>query len=491
MAEIDPNIALQARSPQFANPVDLATNAIQLRNLGIQGQNQQIALQQNQRALQDQKTIADLYRSNVDPTTGAVNHAGVVQGLAQAGLGDKIPAYQQQVATASKDTTAADAAQFSLHKQKLDLIGNTLSSLVSKPDLTHDDAINALSSLVQQGAISPDQGAQASRNLPGRPEQLRPYLIQQGLQTMDASKQIEARLATAPKYNAQDTGGGINQGTVDPLTGQRTAGATVAKTVSADTSANIAKDLTVARMNSGVGPDGKLNAGGEALAQGLAAGTIPWSARLENPKGEAIIARAMEIDPKMDIPKLQARAKAIDQYTNGLPAQSLQANGTAVKHLTLLNGLIDNLDNTNSPAFNSIKNLWETQTGGSAPNNLDLAKTVAADEVMKSIVPGAGGEAERMALAEKMRASGSPKALKDAVGLATQLMNSQKESFIQRGRNAGVPDSVFVDYTEGASGKPATANNASAVPVKSDADYNALKSGTRFTAPDGSVRVKP
>src|SRR5256885_466812 len=182
---LDPNIILQGRAPQITPPLELATGAMQLRNLGLQGQNAQITLEQNRRALQDQTTIANLYRANTNPD-GSVNHQGVIQGLAQAGLGDKIPAYQQQVATAAKDTTAASAADFDLHKKRLDLINGTLSSLVAKPDLTQQDAISALNGLVSQGAITAEQGAQAARALPGRPEQLRPFLIQQGLQTMDS-----------------------------------------------------------------------------------------------------------------------------------------------------------------------------------------------------------------------------------------------------------------------------------------------------------------
>ena len=68
----------------------------------------------------------------------------------------------------------------------------------------------------------------------------------------------------------------------------------------------------------------------------------------------------------------------------------------------------------------------------------------------------------------------------------------------------------IIAYTEGAKGRlndaynlkhgQGSVNQAPAAtaapgtpptPVKSDADYNALPSGSRFMAPDGSVRVKP
>jgi hypothetical protein len=239
MAEIDPNIALGVRPVQFANPLELAGGAMQLRNLGLQGQNAQITLEQNRRSLQDQKTIADLYRANTNPD-GSINHAGIEQGLAQAGLGDKIPAYQEQVGKASKETTAAEAAQFTLHKQKLDLLNSGIASLLGKPNLNHDDVTAQINTFVNQGLITPQQGAEAARNTPGRPEELRPFLIQKGMEAMDASQQITARLATAPKYNEQDRGSVIDQGTVDPTTGIRTSsGTTVAKSMTPDQAAKI------------------------------------------------------------------------------------------------------------------------------------------------------------------------------------------------------------------------------------------------------------
>lgn len=224
---LDTNIALQARPIQFDNPMDLQAKGLTLRQLALQGQ-------QAEREVADQKTLADLYRSNIGPD-GSVNHAGVIQGMANSGLGAKIPAYQKSVADAQK--SQADVAQtkmqtagmdFDQHKKKLDLIGGTLSSLVSKPDLTHDDVIAALSGLVNAGVATPEEGAKAARSLPGRPEQLRQFLIQKGLETMEASKRLELML---PKYDEQDTGGAINQGTVDPMTGVRTAGPSVQKTV--------------------------------------------------------------------------------------------------------------------------------------------------------------------------------------------------------------------------------------------------------------------
>jgi hypothetical protein len=236
---LDPSIALQVRPVQLPNPIEMAQHAATLRQLGLQSQASQLGIDQAQRTMAQEKTLADLYRNNTDPTTGQVNQAGVVSGMASAGLGEKIPGYQKSLADASKSQTDQQTAEFDLHKKKLDLVGGTLASLVQKPDLTTQDAIDALSSLTQQGVIPSQQAAQVARALPGNPQQLRAFLMQQGMKAMDVSKQLDAQIKMAPKYNEQDRGAVINEGTIDTMTGQRTAGANVAKEMTPDQKAKL------------------------------------------------------------------------------------------------------------------------------------------------------------------------------------------------------------------------------------------------------------
>jgi hypothetical protein len=487
MAEIDPNIALGVRPVQFENPMDLATGAMKLRNLGLQGQNEQITLQQNQRTLQDQKTIADLYRANVNPATGEVNHAGIVQGLAQAGLGDKIPAYQQQVSAAAKGTTEASAADLSLTKQRLDMFNSGLSSLLSKRDLNHNDVIAQINNYVNQGIISPQQGAEAARNTPGQPDQLRSFLMQQAMTGMNASQQLDARIKAAPQVEKIDTGSNINLAQRDPLTGQITMGQNVRKGVSPDTQANITKDYAVAGLN----PDGTPGQANQALVKMIGEGRMIPSDRLEStPRGQAVLAEVEKQYPGYDVTTARAKQKAAYDFgPGGKDATAMRSIGTATKHLDMLSTLVDNLDNTDSPAFNSVANFWKTQTGGTAPKTFDAAKQIVGQEVTKAIVAGGGGVVERQEAADALSKASSPAQLKSVIATYKTIMGAQHESLLQQRDAAGLSRSTLPDYTEGASGKPGVATPP--VPIKSDNDYAALKSGTRFVAPDGSIRVKP
>lgn len=230
---LDPSIILQGRPPQLADPMQLTQNAMAIRNLGLSGQNAQLELQQRQKAQQDSETLANLYRANVGPD-GTVNHQGIMQGMAAAGMGDKIPAYQQSVAAASKEQTGADSATFDLHKKRLDVLSNFYGSFARQPGVTADQVVQGISQLTQQypDLFPPDAGANAARELPGGdPVALQRYLVQKAMQVQDLDKQLSMQIAAAPKYNEQDRGAVINEGTVDPLTGQRTAGADVTKTV--------------------------------------------------------------------------------------------------------------------------------------------------------------------------------------------------------------------------------------------------------------------
>jgi hypothetical protein len=238
---IDASIPLQARGVQLDNPLEVQGRALQLRNLATQQQTQQMAMEQAQRTQQQEAQLNDLYRGNVNPD-GTVNRQGLVQGAAQAGLGSRIPGIQKGLLEADK--AQADVGhvgaqtsklQFETAKAKLDMSGAALNSLLSRPDVTHDDVLQTITSLVQQGVVAPDQGAQMARSMPGNPAQLRPFLMQKGLEVMDASKRMDL---LTPKTSIQNMGGSDQVFSTNQLTGQVTPGQSFARSQSPDSIAN-------------------------------------------------------------------------------------------------------------------------------------------------------------------------------------------------------------------------------------------------------------
>lgn len=219
---LDPSLIIQPRRVAALSPQEAQENAIKLSSL-------QMGLQDQQRQQRERQTIADLYRSNVD-ASGNLNAAGVTRGLASAGLGDRIPQFQTEQFNHDKALAGMNQAQLEFHKQQLDAVNGSLASLLAKPDLTHDDVIGAISGLVDNGIIDNNAGAKMVQQLPG-PDQLRQFLTQRAIEGLDQSKKLELVL---PKYDEQDRGGVINQGTINPLTGVRTAGQDVQKTMTPD-----------------------------------------------------------------------------------------------------------------------------------------------------------------------------------------------------------------------------------------------------------------
>lgn len=210
---IDASIPLQARPFQLQDPTEVMGKVMSLRTLAGQQQLQQMQIQQDQQKQEQDRTLADLYRGNINPD-GTVNRQGILGAAAQKGLGARIPGLQKQFADADEATAKVGKLKsetgeidFNVAKKRMDASAAAINSLVANPNVTHQDVINTMVNLVQQGIVTPEQGQQAIRELPGRPEQLRPFLMQKGLQVMDAAKRMEM---LQPKLEKVDNGGHIS-----------------------------------------------------------------------------------------------------------------------------------------------------------------------------------------------------------------------------------------------------------------------------------------
>lgn len=250
---LDPSIAMSVKPFQLDDPV-AKQQQIQAMRMG------EMQMAAAQRQEQQQLTIADLYKNNVGPD-GKVNTEGMIQGMAARGLGSQIPGYQKQQAEAlkaqaelGKTGTETDAAKFKLNKDRLNATNGMLASLLARPNVTHDDVISGIQGIVAQGLATPEQGAQVIRMLPGRPEDLRSFLMERGMIGMEEAKRMDM---LTPKFEKMDMGGAVQTGTVNQMTGQFSPqGKALPKTVSpeavlsANTSrANNADNIAASKEN--------------------------------------------------------------------------------------------------------------------------------------------------------------------------------------------------------------------------------------------------
>jgi hypothetical protein len=267
---IDASIALQSQVPKFDDPLTVQAKRLQLSDLVGRQQVQQMQLRQAQREQQEQQTLSDLWReSGGDPTKTR-------ELLATRGLGARIPAFDKAQGELAKDRVGVDEAKLKIAKQKLDIINASWSSLAANPQPSHQDAISVIAGLVQQGVLDQAHGAQMVQALPSRPEMLRPFLIQKGLEGMDAAKRIDLLL---PKTDVRNMGGNDQVFSTDQLTGTVTPGATFAKSATPDAvmtdartraegAANRANAVALANLRES-GEDRRATAAREAAAEKL------------------------------------------------------------------------------------------------------------------------------------------------------------------------------------------------------------------------------
>lgn len=476
---LDPSIISQGIKPYVAP--DLAAiqgKQLTLANLGLQNQIQQNTLQNDQLATSQNAQLNDLYKGNVNPD-GTINRPGLYGAVAAGGLGSKLPALQKGFADTDKSVADAQKTQLEVHQQKINAVGDSIASLLANPQVTHDQVIQNISLLVQQGVLDPQTGAGMVQSVPGDPATLRQWLVSKGLEAHADSKRIDMLL---PQVKMESNGKVQMPVDMNPVTNP--AGpqpipmtTTPGEDLSAQTSrqnnaATIGKDFLIAGRN----PDGSMAADFEPTAQGIASGRLPapTGAALMNPKNQALMGRVMDINPNYDFTDISAKKAAATAFTSGPQGNALRSFAVAGQHLDQLGQLVDALDNGNVPAVNALGNMIGQQTGGPAVTNFNAAKDVVGKEVIKAIVAGGGGQAEREELAKSMAAANSPAQLKGVIDQYTSLMGAQHDALLAQRRAAGLPDSTIPNYGVNPGGVASPAPSPAGLQFQVPADVQAI-----------------
>lgn len=169
-------------------------------------------------------------------------------------------------------------------------------------------------------------------------------------------------------------------------------------------------------------------------AQIKAVGTYrqPAPAGRTSPTGIKFMTLVNQAYPDYDATQYTVKSHARNAFATGAQGKSILAINNAMAHLNLLGQLADAMHNGNIPLVNQISNAYSQATGQSAPTNFDAVKNIAAQEVVKSVVPGGGGEAERQAAAQNFSRAGSPDQIHGAINgvrglFAGQLGNYKRQ----------------------------------------------------------------
>lgn len=170
-------------------------------------------------------------------------------------------------------------------------------------------------------------------------------------------------------------------------------------------------------------------------------------------------------------------------------ARSVRAQNVLVDHLETLGSAADALKNNDIRGFNALGNKLAKETGQAAPTDFDGVKKIVGDELVKAIQGGAGAVFDRKEIQETLSSANSPAQLASMVNRYKQLAKGQLQGLEKQYESqSGKKDFRERFLTEGAKKE---IGGAAPVSIKSDAEYNALKSGTVFVGPDGQQRRKP
>ncbi len=243
----------------------------------------------------------------------------------------------------------------------------------------------------------------------------------------------------------------------------------------------------------------------------IAEGRVPLtSLSIRAPKGqvsprEAYLQRVAQYDPTFDASVAPARAATRRDFTAGVAARNVTAINTAIGHMGTLHELSDKLANKDVRAWNAVANRIGLELGEDAVTNFEVAKGAVADELMRVFRVVGASQAEAEDWKQKFSRANSPQQLKGAITTGADLLGSRIEALDDQwkrgmGTDKGYPDllspkskSMFKQLggrlerfglkDEGDAGgdlpKP-----------KSKAERDALKPGTKYMAPDGSVRTR-
>lgn len=184
--------------------------------------------------------------------------------------------------------------------------------------------------------------------------------------------------------------------------------------------------------------------------------------------------------------------KAETSFGTGKQGDMARSFNVAISHLNTLDGLIDAMGTGDVKQLNRLKTGYEEQFGHPAPTSFDAAKSIVGDEIIKAIIGGGGALADRENAQNKISRAESPAQLRGVISTYKDLMGGQLKGLRQQyetstGRKDF--DTLLSPETKAEAGSKGGAK-AAPPSVKNSGDYEKLKPGDHYLAPDGKEYIK-
>lgn len=502
MANVDPSIILGYKPPQFPTFQDIqAQRQMQYRNALAAMQLQQA----RQKLMQQQQIRNALAQPGATSTTTGLPTANTLAGITRIdpSLGVSLSgdiARDEQARSAAQDNLVKGwVNRLKLNDTQVGVLQTKVMGYISKYD-----------SLVKQGMM-PQQARQVVSGQMAKDAQdlgstglFSPSQVAQLKQPFNLSD-AQAFVQYNPQYQAaQKTQADINKP-------QSSLG-------------KLNSDLTAGRITQQQYDQGVVSALGGATPQAIKATAslianyhmAPLSTfAMSRPIGTQIMAEVKKLNPSYDAKLYAGGQHAITQFFGGKKGDTVRSFNVAINHLDTLSQLSSALGNGNLQAVNRIAQRAAQEMGGSAPTNFNAAKQLVSDEIVKAIVGSGGGVQDREEAAHAVSSAQSPQQLKGVIDTYQKLLAGQIEGFQRQYRASTgrddfqkrflspnvtrMVDSVTAEHGNGnsTSTRPAPQNAtpskqaAGSIPkITTAKEYSVLPAGSRYMAPDGTVRTK-
>jgi hypothetical protein len=457
--------ALAVRPPEQPDLLGQAGKVLQLRQAQQGIQENDLALQQKQRQMQDQQTIMQV---------AAAHNGNLVDSLPE--LAGKISAatyvpLQKSIIDTQK--AMADKTKIDLENEKAK--GDQLLGLLTQAKQLAPDQYQAAYPQIAAQAmqiepklkLNPQQpipqqyldhvslGIATQTQLAGmeaekraQAEELRKQVEEQRKQALAPSQLASSQADAAIKQseaNAIQTGG-INPKI--PLEFQeanawlnRNPGKTLADYQKYKATLVPAFNFSMNASGGGLGPSATA---GSSAAQpsvtqippairGRVQAILDYHQALppagrQNPINNAISEWVYKLDPQHDEVMFPARNKMMTAMTSGKEGQQINAVNTALGHVGVLNDAIDALQNHDTKILNSIGNRLGLEFGTQSGDATAMFNTIVhrvGPELAAAYIQGGGGEGERGTTAGDFDANLAPSILHNNTAITANLLRSK------------------------------------------------------------------
>jgi hypothetical protein len=185
------------------------------------------------------------------------------------------------------------------------------------------------------------------------------------------------------------------------------------------------------------------------LAIATARAKLPsYQAMKRDPTVARLVEGLYKAFPDYDETQFAIRQGAGKAFAYGKQGDKLRSFGTAVQHIETLLDIAKGLSTGDIKRANMVANLFGKETGSAPPVTMEAVQQLVADEILASIVPGAGGVEERLQLAKKLSGNNSYDVLKQVTERFQEMMKAQGGNLKRQAEYGGVDTSKMPDYTK-------------------------------------------